>query len=74
MTFGLTDGAPGSLAILHVEQEVLRSVISVLLVNVAKILGLYEPNVLSTVFLLTVIFGMAGSRAFGTPNILILEG
>ena len=73
MTFGLTDGTPGGLAVLHVEQEIFRQVISVLLENIAKGLGLYESNVLSAVLLSTLIFRMAGRRAFGAPNLLILE-
>ena len=68
MTFGLADGTPGGLAILHVEREIFHQVICMLLEDVTKGLGLYESNVLSTV-----IFGMVGRRAFGAPNLLILK-
>ena len=60
MTFCLTDGTLGGLAILHVEHAIIRRVIPILLENVAKRFGLYESNVLSAVFLSTVIFGIAG--------------
>ena len=73
MIFGLADGTSGGLAILHVEWAVFRRVILMLLENVTKIFGLHESNVLSAVFLLTVIFGMVGRRAFGVPYLLILE-
>ena len=73
MIFSLVDGTPGGLAILHVEQAIFRRVISVLLENVAKIFVLYESNVLSAVFLSTVVFGMFGCRALCAPNILIFE-
>ena len=73
MIFSLVDGTPGGLAVLHVERAIFHRVIPVLLENVIKRLGLYESNVLSVVFLSTVIFGMADRRAFGAPNLLILE-
>ena len=73
MNFGLADGTPGGLAVLHVVQEIFRRVISVLLANFSKGLGLYKSNVLSAVLLSTVIFGMAGRREFGAPDLLILE-
>ena len=73
MNFGLADGTLGGLAVLHVERAIFRQVIPVLLANVAKRLGLYESNVLSTVLLSTIIFGMAGRRAFGASDLLILE-
>ena len=73
MTFGLADGTLGSLAVLHVEWVVFRRVISVLLENVTKGLGLYESNVLSAIFLSTAIFQMDGRLAFGAPDLLILE-
>ena len=73
MNFGLIDGTLGGLAVLHVEQEIFRRVIPVLLANVAKRLGLYKSNVLLAIFLSTVIFGMVGRRAFGAPYLLILE-
>ena len=44
-----------------------------LLENVTKGLGPYESNLLSAVILSTVIFGMVGRRAFGAPDLLILE-
>ena len=44
-----------------------------LLENVTKIFGLHESNVLSAVFLSTVVFGVVGRRAFGALDILILE-
>ena len=47
--------------------------IPMLLENVKKIFGLHESNVLSAVFLLTVSFGVAGRRAFGAPDLLILK-
>ena len=56
MIFSLADDTPGSLAILHVERAFFRRVISVFLENVTKGLGLYESNVLSAIFLSTVIF------------------
>ena len=73
MTFGLVDGTPGGLVILHIEWEIFLQVISVLLENVAKGLGLYKSNILSAIFLSTVIFRMAGRQAFGAPDLLILE-
>ena len=73
MIFSLADGTPGGLSILHVERAVFRRVIPVLLENVAKRFGLHESNVLSAVFLSTVVFGVAGHRAFGAPDLLILE-
>ena len=73
MTFGLVDGTPGGLAVLHVERVVFCRVIPMLLENVTKIFGLHESNVLSAVFLSKIVFGMAGYRAFGAPDILILE-
>ena len=36
MTFGLTDGMPGSLVVIHVERAIFNQVIPVLLENVAK--------------------------------------
>ena len=56
MNFGLEDGTPGSLVVLHVERAIFHQVIPELLEDVAKILGLYEPNILSAIFLPTVIF------------------
>ena len=47
--------------------------IPMLLENVKKIFGLHESNVLSAVFLSTVVFGMASRRAFGALDLLILE-
>ena len=44
-----------------------------LLAYVAERIGLYESNVLSTVLLSTIIFGMAGRQALGAPDLLILE-
>ena len=73
MIFSFTDCTPRCLAILHVEWEIFHRVISVFLENVAKGLGLYELNVLSAIFLSTVIFRMAGRQAFGAPDLLILE-
>ena len=73
MIFGLTDGTLGSLVVLHVKWELFRRVIPVFLENVAKGLGLYESKVLSAVLLSTVIFGMVSRRAFGAPDLLILE-
>ena len=73
MTFGFADGAPGSLVVLHVKRTVFCGVISVFLANVAKGFDLYKSNVLSAIFLSTVIFRMTGRRAFGTPDLLILE-
>ena len=73
MNFGLVDGTPGGLSVLHVEREIFRRVIPVLLANVTKLLGLYKSNVPSAVLLSTVIFGMAGHRAFGAPSLLIVE-
>ena len=73
MIFGLADGTPGSLVVLHVEHTIFFRVVSVLLENVAKGLGLYESNVLSAIFLSTVIFRMASRRAFGAPDLLILK-
>ena len=73
MTFGLADGTPGSLVVLHVKRVVFCGVIFVFLANVAKGLGLYESNVLSAIFLSTVIFRMVGRGAFGAPNLLILK-
>ena len=73
MTFGFADGTPGILVVLHVERAFFRRVISMLLENVAKGLGLYESKVLSAILMSIVIFGMAGHRAFGAPNLLILE-
>ena len=66
--FGFTDCTPGCLAILHVERVVFFRVVPMLLENVAKIFHLLESNVLSTI-----VFGMAGRRAFGAPDLLILE-
>ena len=73
MTFGLADGTPRSLSVLHVKWIVFCRVISMFLENVAKGLGLYESNVLSAIFLSTVIFRMADRRAFGALDLLILE-
>ena len=73
MTFGLADGTLGGLAVLHVEWEIFHRVISMLLENVTKGLGLYKSNVLSAVILSTVIFGMDDRRAFGAPEFMILE-
>ena len=73
MTFGLADGTPRSLVVLHVEQAIFHRVISVFLENVTKGLGLYKSDVLSSIFLLTVIFRMADHRAFSAPDLLILE-
>ena len=73
MTFGLVDGTPRSLVVLHVERAIFRQVISMLLENAAKEFGLYESNVLSAVFPSTVIFVMAGRQAFGALDLLILE-
>ena len=56
MTFGFTDGTPGSLAVLHVKWAVCCRVISVFLENVAKVFGLYKADVLSAIFLSIVIF------------------
>ena len=73
MTFGFIDGTPGGLTVIHIEREIFRRVISVFLENVAKGLGLYESNVLSAIFLSTAIFRMAGHRAFGALDLLILK-
>ena len=73
MTFGFTDGAPGSLVVLHVKWVVFCRMISMFLANVAKELGLYKENILSAIFLSTVIFQMAIRRAFGAPDLWILE-
>ena len=73
MIFGFTDYTPGCLAILHVEWAVFCQVVPVFLANVTKIFRLHESNVLSAIFLLTVIFGVADHRAFGAPDLLILE-
>ena len=73
MTFGLADGTPGALVVPHVERAIFRRVIFMLLENVTKGLGLYESNILLAIFLLTVIFRMAGRQAFGAPDLLILE-
>ena len=73
MTFGLANGTPGSLVVLHVKWAVYCRVISVFLENVAKGFGLYKSNVLSVIFLSTVILGMVGCREFGAPYLLTLE-
>ena len=73
MNFGLVDGTPKGLAILHVEWAIFRQVISVLLENVTKQLHLYELNIPLAVILSTFIFGVADRRAFGAPYLLILE-
>ena len=73
MIFSFTHCRLGFLAILHAEQVVFCRVVPMLLANVKKIFCLHESNVLSAVFLLTVIFGMVGRRAFGVPDLLILE-
>ena len=73
MIFGFVDYTSGCLVVLHVERVVFCRVVPVLLANVAKIFGLHELNVLSTVFLSTIVFGVAGRRAFGAPHLLILE-
>ena len=66
--FGFADCTLGCLVILHVEREIFCRVIPMLLENVAKIFGLHESNVLSTV-----VFGVSIRRALGAPDILILE-
>ena len=71
--FDYTDCTPGCLVVLHVERVVFCLVIPMLLINVAKKICLHESNVLSAVFLLMVVFGVAGHQAFGAPDILILE-
>ena len=73
MTFGFVDDTLGSLSILHVKRAVCCRVIVVFLENVAKGFGLYKSNILSAIFLSTVIFRMTSRRAFGVPDILILE-
>ena len=73
MTFGFADGTPGSLVVLHVKWPVYYRVMSMFVENVAKGLGLYESNILSAIFLSTVIFQMAIRRAFGAPDLWILE-
>ena len=73
MIFGFADCTPRCLAVLHVERAVFCRVVPVLLENVAKIFCLYESNVLSVVFLSTVVFGMSGRRALCAPDLLIIE-
>ena len=73
MIFSFVDYTPGCLAVLHVEWEVFCQLVPMLLENVAKIFGLQESNVLLDVFLSTIVFGIAIHRAFGAPDLLILE-
>ena len=73
MIFSFVDCTPGCLAVLHVERAIFCRVVLVLLANVAKTFGLHESNVLSVVFLSTVVFGMSGRRALYAPDILIFE-
>ena len=73
MIFGFTDCTPGCLAVIHVERIVFCQVVPLFLENVGKRFGLHESNVLSAVFLLTIIFGVVVCRAFGALDLLILE-
>ena len=60
MIFCFTDCIPRSLVVLHVERAIFCRVVPMLLENITKIFFLHESNVLSTVFLSTVVFGMSG--------------
>ena len=71
--FSFIDCTPGCLVVLHVEWAIFCRVIPMLLENVAKTFCLHESNVLSAVFLSTIVFGVSGGRACGAPDILILE-
>ena len=73
MIFGFADCTPGCLAVLHVEWAIFCRVIPMHLENVTKRFGLHESNILSAVFLSTIVFGVADRRAFGAPDLLILE-
>ena len=71
MIFSFAECTPICLAILHVEQEIFCRVVSMLLENVVKTFFLHELNVLSAIFLSTIVFGMSGRRAHCAPDILI---
>ena len=71
--FGSAYYRPGGLVFIHVEQELFCLIIPMLLENATKRFGLHESNVLSVVFLSTVVFGMSGRRALCAPDILIFE-
>ena len=73
MIFSFADCTPGCLDIIHVERAIFCRVVPVLLENVAKTFCLHESNVLSVVFLSTVVFGMSGRRALGALDILIFK-
>ena len=71
--FSFVDCTPRCLDVLHVERAVFCRVVPMLLANVAKIFCLYELNVMSAVFLLTVVFGVSSRQALGALDILIIE-
>ena len=73
MIFSFTDCTPRFLAVLYVEWEIFCRVVTMLLENVVKTFRLHESNVLSAVFLSTVVFGMSSHRALCAPAILIFE-
>ena len=73
MIFSFSYCTPRCLVVLHVEREIFCQVIPMILENVAKSFGLHKSNVLSAVFLSIVVFGVADRRAFGAPDLLILE-
>ena len=73
MIFGFTDCTIGCLAVLHVEWAVFFRVVPMFLADVVKIFHLHESNILSAVFLSTIIFGVSGHRALCAPDLLILE-
>ena len=67
------DRTPRSFAILHVVWAMFCHMISMLLTDITETFCLNKTYVLSTYFLLTIIFGVAGCRTFCRPNLLTLE-
>ena len=73
VTLNFTDHTPRNFFILHVLWEIFCHMISMLLTDIIETFCLNKMDVLSTYFLLTIIFGVAGCRKFCRPDLLTLE-